>query len=102
MVSFIIAPSTYITHELWKRNTIILIFISQIMHTAALTGDKDDQELIDLQAQNKTVRKIAAETGFAPTAVHRMIKKALELAYKPSCSVPFHSGVEQEKQTGNE
>ena len=68
----------------------------------ALTEAEDFQELIDLQAQNKTVREIAAETGFAPTTVHRKIKKALELGYKPSCSVPFHSGVEQEKQTGNE
>ena len=33
----------------------------------ALTEAEDFQELIDLQAQNKTVREIAAETGFAPT-----------------------------------
>ena len=67
----------------------------------ALTEAEDFQELIDLQAQNKTVREIAAETGFAPTTVHRKIKKALELGYKPSCSVPFHSGVEQTEQLNN-
>lgn len=64
----------------------------------ALTEAEDFQELIDLQAQNKTVREIAAETGFAPTTVHSKIKKALELGYKPFCSVPFHSGVEQENR----
>lgn len=32
---------------------------------------EDFQELIDLQAQNKTVQEIAAETGFAPTTAHR-------------------------------
>ena len=67
----------------------------------ALTEAEDLQELIDLQAQNKTVREIAAETGFAPTTVHRKIKKALELGYKPSCSVPFHSGAEQAEQFNN-
>ena len=67
----------------------------------ALSEAEDLQELIDLQAQNKTVREIAAETGFAPTTVHRKIKKALELGYKPSCSVPFHSGAEQAEQFNN-
>ena len=32
------------------------------------------------------------------TTVHHKIKKALELGYKTSCSVPFHSGVEQTEQ----
>ena len=59
----------------------------------ALTEAEEFHELIDLQAQDKTVREIAAETGFAPTTVHRKIKKALELGYKPSCYVPFHSTV---------
>lgn len=39
---------------------------------------------------------------FAPVGtVHCKIKKALELGYKPSYSVPFHSGVEQAEQLNN-
>lgn len=65
----------------------------------ALTEAEDMQELINLQAQNKTVRQIADETGFAPTTVHRKLRKAVELGYKPTpCSVPFHTGVEQTEQ----
>ena len=65
----------------------------------SLTEAEDLQELIDLHAQNKTVRQIADETGFAPTTVHRKLKKAEQLGYKPtSSSVPFHSGVEQTEQ----
>ena len=67
----------------------------------AFTEAEDLQELIDLQAQNKTVREIAAETGFAPTTVHRKIKKALELGYKPSCYASFHSEAEQAEQLNN-
>ena len=65
----------------------------------ALTEAKDMQERINLQAQNKSVRQIADETGFAPTTVHRKLRKAAELGYKPTpCSVPFHTGVEQTEQ----
>lgn len=73
-----------------------------------ITEAEDMQELIDLEAQNKTVRQIAEETGFAPTTVHRKLKKAKQLGYIPSsvstsdddgCSVPFHSGAEQAEQT---
>ena len=68
----------------------------------AFTEAEDLQELIDLQAQHKTVRQIAEETGFAPTTVHRKLKKAEQLGYKPSsgtqCPVPFQSCVEQAEQ----
>ncbi len=67
----------------------------------ALTEVEDFHELIDLHAQNKTVREIAEETGFALGTVHRRIKKALELGSKPSYSVPFLSGVEQAEQLNN-
>ena len=40
-----------------------------------------------------------AESGMSiTTTVHHKIKKALELGYKPSCSVPFRNGVEQAEQ----
>ena len=68
----------------------------------AFTEAEDLQELIDLQAQHKTVRQIAEETGFAPTTVHRKLKKAEQLGYKPSsgtqCPVPFRPYVEQAEQ----
>ena len=68
----------------------------------AFTEAEDLQELIDLQAQHKTVRQIAEETGFAPTTVHRKLKKAEQLGYKPSsgslCSVPFQPCVGQAEQ----
>lgn len=68
----------------------------------SFSEDLDEiQQILDLQANGKSVREIAAETGFAPTTVHRKIKKALELGYKPSCSVPFHSGAEQAEQLNN-
>ena len=58
------------------------------------------QELIDLKAQNKTVRQIADETGFSPTTVHRKLKKAEKLGYQPSVtgSVPSQDGEEQAEQ----
>lgn len=73
-----------------------------------ITEAEDLQELIDLEAQNKTVRQIAEETGFAPTTVHRKLKKAKQLGYIPSSvsttddsdgSVPFRGEVEQAEQT---
>ena len=64
-----------------------------------ITEAEDLQELINLQAAQKTVRQIAEETGFAPTTVHRKLKKAEKLGYKPTpCSVPFRGGAEQEEQ----
>lgn len=72
-----------------------------------ITEAEDMQEIIDLDAQDKTVRQIAEITGFAPTTVHRKLKKARELGYMPSSvsvsndadrSVPFHNGVEQAEQ----
>ena len=56
------------------------------------------QELIDLKAQNKTVRQIADETGFSPTTVHRKLKKAEKLGYTPSAGgVPSQEEPEHEE-----
>lgn len=63
------------------------------------TEAEDLQELIDLEAQQKTVRQMADITGFPPTTVHRKLRKAHEKGYVPSphpktdddidpCSVP--------------
>ena len=48
------------------------------------TEAEDLQELIDLEAQQKTVRQMADITGFPPTTVHRKLRKAHEKGFVPS------------------
>lgn len=57
---------------------------TQLREKNEFTEAEDLQELVDLKAQNKTVRQIADETGFSPTTVHRKLKKAEKLGYQPS------------------
>ena len=73
---------------------------TQLREKNEFTEAEDLQELIDLKAQNKTVRQIADETGFSPTTVHRKLKKAEKLGYQPSVtgSVPSQDGEEQAEQ----
>ncbi len=73
---------------------------TQLREKNDFTEAEDLQELIDLHAQNKTVRQIAEETGFSPTTVHRKLKKAEKLGYRPgaSAAVPFQGETEQEEQ----
>ena len=73
---------------------------TQLREKNEFTEAEDLQELIDLKAQNKTVRQIAEETGFSPTTVHRKLKKAEKLGYQPNITgaVPFQGDEEQEEQ----
>ncbi len=71
---------------------------SQLCEKNEFTEAEDLQELVDLHAQQKTVRQIAEETGFSPTTVHRKLKKAEKLGYKPSVSDAASQG-ETESET---
>jgi len=71
---------------------------TQLREKNEFTEAEDLQELIDLKAQNKTVRQIADETGFSPTTVHRKLKKAEKLGYTPSVGgVPSQEEPEHEE-----
>lgn len=56
-------------------------FLRQKNNTTDL---EDMQEFVNLQAQGMTLVKMAEETGFKKSTIHRKLKKALEMGIKPT------------------